>query len=91
MQTRTKVIFAGVVLAALSGAAAAEPRINVDVNFGLPGFGYVAPAPVYYYPPAVVYAPAPRFATHHHYPDWDRRHYRHDYQHDYRHDDRRRW
>ena len=87
MKTKTKVILAsGAVLAALSGAAAAEPRINVDVNFGLPGFGFVAPAPVYYYPPPVVYAPAPRIVRHHHYHrDWDRR-----YDHD-RHDYRGRW
>ena len=74
MKTSTTALLAGVVCAALSGVAAAEARINVDVNFGLPGFGYAAPQPVYYYPPQVVYAHEPRIIRHHDHRDWDRHH-----------------
>ena len=88
MKTRTTALLAGVVFAAFSGVAAAEARINVDVNLGLPGFGYAAPQPVYY-PPQVFYAPAPRIVRHHHDRDWDR-HHRFDERHN-RYDDRRHW
>ena len=89
MKTTTKVLFAGALLAALSVPVIAEAGVNVDVIIGLPGFGYVAPQPAYYYPPQVVYAPAPRIVRHHR--DWDRdRHHRFEERH-HRFEDRRHW
>ena len=85
MKTRLTVFLAGVLLAALSGTAAADGRINVDVIIGAPGYTYMAPPPVYYYPPApVYYAPAPWAVRHHR--DWDRDWHRH-----HRHWNRRHW
>lgn len=89
MNKTTKLMLAGVLLAASSAPLVAAAAVNVDVNIGLPGFStYVAPQPVYY-PPAVVYRPAPRYYDHHYgyYRDhWDRR-----FDRNYRHDDHRRW
>jgi hypothetical protein len=70
-------VFAGAVLAVLSGAAAARDNVSFSVSFGMPAPVYVTPAPVYvpaptyyapppaYYPPTTVYyapAPAPVYA-----------------------------
>ena len=84
-----KVLFAGALLAASSAPLVAAAAVNVDVNIGLPGFStYVAPAPVYYYPPAVYYAPAPRsYYQHREYRDFRD----HRLERNYRHDDHRRW
>lgn len=82
MKTTMKVLATGAVLAALAGPMAAEAAVNVDVVIGVPGSTAVAPQPVYYYPPQVVYAPAPRFVRHHHERDWYRHH---------RYEDRRYW
>jgi len=56
MKTTTRLIFAGALLAASSAPLVAAAAVNVDVNIGLPGFTTYAPAPVYYYPPAVAYS-----------------------------------
>jgi hypothetical protein len=90
MKTSTKkILFAGALLAASSAPLVAAAAVNVDVNIGLPGFStYVAPAPSYYYPPAVYYAPAPRPYYYHR----DYRDFRdHRWERNYRHDDHRRW
>ena len=61
MKTTTKLFLAGALLAASSAPLVAAAAVNVDVNIGLPGYSpTVAPQPVYYYPPAVYYTPAPR-------------------------------
>ena len=90
MKTMTKkLLFAGALLAASSAPLVAAAAVNVDVNIGLPGFStYVAPAPSYYYPPAVYYAPTTRPYYYHR----DYRDYRdHRWERNYRHDDHRRW
>jgi hypothetical protein len=88
MNKTTKLLLAGVLLAASSAPLVAAAAVNVDVNIGLPGFStYVAPQPYYYPPAAVYYTPAPRGYGYAHYRDWDRRWDRRDY----RHDDHRRW
>ena len=90
MKTTTrKFLFAGALLAASSAPLVAAAAVNVDVNIGLPGFStYVAPAPAYYYPPAVYYTPAPRPYYYHR----DFRDFRdHRWERNYRHDDHRRW
>jgi hypothetical protein len=81
-----KLLFAGALLAASSAPLVAAAAVNVDVNIGLPGFTtYVAPAPAYYYPPAVYYSRAPR-------PYYYPRDYRDQrWERSYRHDDHRRW
>jgi hypothetical protein len=62
MNKVSKVFAAGVLLAASSAPLIANAGVNLDVNIGLPGFStYVAPAPSYYYPPAVYYAPPPAY------------------------------
>lgn len=90
MKTMTKkLLFAGALLAASSAPLVAAAAVNVDVTIGLPGFStYVAPAPSYYYPPAVYYAPAPRPYYYHR----DYRDFRdHRWERNYRHDEHRRW
>ena len=94
MKTTTKVLLAGVLLAASSAPLVADAAVNFDVNIGVPGYSYYAPVPVYYYPPAY-YTPAPRY---YHHRDWDRRwerdHRYFDRRHEYfehRHENHRRW
>ncbi len=61
MRTKSIVIFAGIMLAAFSGAAAAQGRVSFGISIGIPAPVYVAPAPQYYPPPAYYpYYPAPR-------------------------------
>jgi len=61
MRIKSIVICAGIALAAFSGAAAANGRVNFGISIGVPAPVYVAPAPQYYPPPAYYpYYPAPR-------------------------------
>lgn len=63
MGTKSIVICAGIVLATLSGAAAANGRVGFGITIGVPAPVYAAPAPGYYPPPAYYpYYPAPRAA-----------------------------
>ena len=60
MNTKWKAAIIGsILLAGLSGTAAARDHVNFSLSFGVPAPVYVAPpvAPVYYAPPA--YYPAP--------------------------------
>lgn len=86
MKKTTKLLFAGALLAASSAPLVAAAAVNVDVSIGLPGFStYVAPAPVYYYPPAVVYS-RPYVVQRDYY--WDRRH---EWERRHRFEERRHW
>ncbi len=61
MRIKSIVICAGIVLAAFSGAAAAEGRVSFGISIGVPAPVYVAPAPQYYPPPVYYpYHAAPR-------------------------------
>ena len=67
MRKTIATVLIGAGLAALSGAAAARPNIDVGISFGIPAPVYVAPrppvayypAPAYVAPPPVYVAPAP--------------------------------
>jgi hypothetical protein len=58
---RISTLFAGLALAAVSGAASAH--VSVGIGFGFPGVVYAPPPPPVYYapppPPPVYYAPPP--------------------------------
>jgi hypothetical protein len=88
MKKATRLLFAGALLAASSAPLVAAAAVYVDVNVGFPGYTtYVAPAPTYYYPPRVVYAPVRPYyhrdhRDHRWQRDWDRNH---------RFDERRHW
>ena len=58
MKSKLTAFLIGVVLASLSGMAAARDHVNFSISVGVPGPAFVAPAPIYYPPPqAVYYAP----------------------------------
>lgn len=58
MKSKLTVFLMGMLLATLSGVAAARDHVSFSISVGAPRVAYVAPAPVYYYPPpAVYYAP----------------------------------
>jgi len=46
---KRSMLFAGVLLAALSGTAAAHSDVGFSLSFGVPGAVYSAPPPAYYY------------------------------------------
>lgn len=86
MKKTTKLLFTGALLALSSAPLVASAAVNVDVSIGLPGFStYVAPAPAYYYPPAVVYS-RPYVVRRDYY--WDRRH---EWERRHRFEERRHW
>jgi hypothetical protein len=58
LNTRT-LLAATVAVGALVAASAAQARTDVFVSIGLPGYGYVQPAPVYVQPAPVYVQPAP--------------------------------
>ena len=63
MKNRKAALVFGIILVALSGAAAARDNVRFSVSIGAPVYEYQPPAPVYYYPPppprVVYYAPGP--------------------------------
>ena len=59
MKNKWTAFLIGTLLATLSGTAAARDHVSSSISVGAPRVAYLAPAPVYYYPPpqAVYYAP----------------------------------
>jgi hypothetical protein len=53
MTRRLLIVFTGVMLAVMAGAAAARDSVSFSVSIGTPAF--IVPAPVYYVPPPPVY------------------------------------
>lgn len=87
---KRSMLFAGVLLAALSGTAAAHSDVGFSLSFGVPGAVYSAPPPAYYgYGYAEPYYQAPRVYYGDRY--WDRHAYREHRRHEEREHWRRGW
>jgi len=87
-------ILAGAMLAGAAGTASADPRVRLSVSIGAPvvvapapvyypapAVVYTTPAPVYYYPPAAYYTPPVRVVFPARHAHWRHHHHRNPHRH----------